>query len=152
MSDLKKNSPDEPEQLQHQMAEIRLRWHEDVEEFVKSMRRATSWRHHVRRHPWLSVAGAAALGYLAVPQKLMVMSPDAKQLEKLAKKERIVVTSNPKDHAKRGVGSMVMALLSGAVVRGITATIGKYAAGILDGKPMAADGSTAQPAGQEATS
>jgi hypothetical protein len=57
------------EDIQRQMAQIRLALHQDVDGAVKGARSMTDWRAVVASHPWAALAAAAALGYLVVPKR-----------------------------------------------------------------------------------
>ena len=65
----------ESEQLRRQMVRIRNELSEDVSEVVEHAKALTDWQQFVRRHPWLCVGAAAAVGYLVVPSRLKARSP-----------------------------------------------------------------------------
>lgn len=52
------------------------------------------------------LGAAAAIGYLVVPRRIPVIAPDAKMLEKLARKHRVVLETNPKPRPKGVVGGV----------------------------------------------
>jgi hypothetical protein len=56
------------EDIQRQMALIRLELHADVRGAVKAARSIVDWRSLVGSHPFLSLGVAAAAGYLMVPR------------------------------------------------------------------------------------
>ncbi len=55
--------------IQRRMALVRHEMHHDVREAVKGARSLTDWRSLVQTHPWLTLAAAAATGYLIVPKR-----------------------------------------------------------------------------------
>jgi hypothetical protein len=55
--------------IQRQMALVRHELHHDVRVAVKSAQSLTDWRSLVRTHPWVTLATAAAAGYLIVPKR-----------------------------------------------------------------------------------
>ena len=88
-------SKQQAEEIQRQMAEIRCALHENVTGIVESARAMSDWRYYVRRYPLVSAAAAVALGYLVVPARLEVISPDADTLLKLARKNQLIVKEDP---------------------------------------------------------
>lgn len=103
--------------LRRQMSHVRRELHHDFQGVSQQAQRLTDWRHYVRSSPLLSTGIAILAGYLAVPRKLQIDSVDPDDLAKLAKQQRIVVESQPKAAAKKGVGSTAFGLLSAMVVR-----------------------------------
>jgi hypothetical protein len=59
----------EIQEIQQRMAVVRRELHHDVREAVKGAQSLTDWRSLVRTHPWLTLATAAATGYLIVPKR-----------------------------------------------------------------------------------
>ena len=79
------------------------------------------------------IAIAAAVGYLAVPRRLEIMSPDAKTLAKLAKSNQLVVKQEPEPHNRGGFVGSMFTLMANLAVRGAISYIGQQmgkAAGI----------------------
>jgi hypothetical protein len=56
-------------EIQRQMAQIRQELHHDIQGAVRGAQSLTDWRSAVGNHPWLSLAIAAAAGYLIVPER-----------------------------------------------------------------------------------
>lgn len=117
------------ERIRSRMAEVRRELDEDVNGIVENARTLTSWRYYVRKYPWACMAGAAALGYLAVPRQYEIHSPDAETLEKLARKNRLVVKHKPEVQARGGLVGGLFSLTSGLLVRGLLAYIGRKVGG-----------------------
>ncbi|MEX2112871.1 MAG: hypothetical protein WD845_06765 [Pirellulales bacterium] len=55
--------------LLRQMAAARAALSRDAQSAVANARTLADWKHHFRAHPWLFCGGAAALGFLLVPQR-----------------------------------------------------------------------------------
>jgi len=72
-------SPSSAEEIQQQMRQVRRELNEEVQEIVEQARDLADWRHYVRRYPWICLGGAAALGYLLVPARVVVVRPTAPQ-------------------------------------------------------------------------
>lgn len=98
------------DELRRRMEGVRTDLDHDVEGIVENAKTLADWKHYVRSFPCGSVAAAAALGYFAVPQKLQVLRPDFETLEKLADKNKLVVTSEPKAEAEKRGGIAAYAL------------------------------------------
>jgi len=58
-----------PEELRNAMAEVRAALSRDARAAACDARTLADWRHHFRNHPWLCCTGAAAIGFLVVPQR-----------------------------------------------------------------------------------
>jgi hypothetical protein len=122
-----------------QMDDVRSSLGADVEEIVASAKTLTDWRLYVKSHPWLSMAGAAALGFLAVPKRSGVIRPTAEVLEDLAKRNKLVLEKEATASARSGMGGALAALLVNAAVRGAL-TYASQNAGKLFGGARAGQG------------
>ncbi|GIX00452.1 MAG: hypothetical protein KatS3mg111_3784 [Pirellulaceae bacterium] len=105
------------EKIRAEMRSLRRDFVESAEELTISTREMTDWRTYVQRYPWLSIGACAALGYLLVPKRVEVVSPDVTTLMKMAKRHKLVVEPQPKAAAKTGVAATVLGLLGNAVFR-----------------------------------
>lgn len=80
---------DSAENIRKRMEEVRLEVGDDVAGIVRSAKALTDWRGHVRKHPFLCVGAAAALGFLIVPKRKgkvaqnALNSADAQELQEL---------------------------------------------------------------------
>jgi len=92
-------SPDAND-VQRQMHEIRAELREDVHEIVASANKMADISMYVSAYPWLCVGAALAAGYLIVPQRAVIMRPDAEAMIELAKKHKLFV--NTTDSATGG--------------------------------------------------
>jgi hypothetical protein len=119
------NPADDADRLQQQMAEIRGELYDDVHGIVESARTMSDWRYYVRSYPWACVSAALALGYLAVPQRLQIVSPDVKTLLRLAKKNRLVVDPKPEPSARGGLAAVVLSLVAKTAMQAALSYVGK---------------------------
>ena len=79
------------DEVQRQMREVRAELRDDVKELVVSAHEMTDWKRYVRAYPWLCVGGALAAGFLIIPQRSVIVRPDAEGLIELAKRNKLVV-------------------------------------------------------------
>jgi hypothetical protein len=62
----------DPDEIREQMRRIRRGIGADVQGAVQSaqeLKQLTDWRYYVRKHPWLCVGSAFAIGFLAAPKR-----------------------------------------------------------------------------------
>jgi hypothetical protein len=121
------SDPQSAEEIQRQMAEIRCALHENVSGIVESARVMTDWRYYVRKYPLPLAAGALALGYLIVPSRLEVISPDPDTLLNYARKNRLVIKEEPQGRPRGRILGPLFTLIASALVRGAMAYIGQQA-------------------------
>lgn len=134
----------ESEQIREQMARIRRDLNDDVEAVVENAKELTDWRGFVRRNPLLTVGAAAAVGFLLVPNRMNIISPSADELEKLAKKNRLVV--KPKADVKRQAGmvSPLLNLIGGAMMRTAFTMAGQQVSKVVESNSAVGNGSPAE--------
>jgi hypothetical protein len=113
------------EEIQRQMARIRCSLNDEVGEIVHSARVMSNWQYYVRTYPWVCAGVAVALGYLVVPHRLEVMSPDAKTLAKLAEQNRLLVRPEAEPQKRGGALGSVVSLLAGMFVRSLVGYAGQ---------------------------
>jgi hypothetical protein len=94
------------ETIQRQMREVRAELREDVQELVVSARDMADWTNYVKAYPWLCVGGALALGFLIVPQRSVVIKPDAEGMIELAKRHKLVVKMEDQPKSKKRASLM----------------------------------------------
>lgn len=115
------------------MEEIRGQLNQSVDSALTSARRATQWRHYVRKYPWACLGVAAAMGYVVVPRRLEVRQPDVDTLLKLAERKKLVVQANPPEKKQRGMGQQLFRLAANVAMRAamgyMTRQLGKTGAG-----------------------
>ncbi len=116
------------ESLQREMARVRDVLVDEVEGIVTNARELSDWRYYVRRHPWACVGAAAAVGFLAVPRRLQVVTPDAESLAKLAKQNRLVVTPRVEPQKSGGLTASLLTLGANMLFRSAIAFVGQQMA------------------------
>ena len=106
------------EQIQRRMEAVRCHLIDDADHVAQSARQMVDWQEYVRRYPWTSVGVAAAIGYLVVPKRVEIISPDLNTLLELAKNNKLVVEANPAPQKRSGILDMMITLVGNAAVRG----------------------------------
>jgi hypothetical protein len=124
------------EAIRREMARIRCDLNEEVGGIVENARVMSDWRYYVRTYPLVCAVGAIALGYLVVPARLEVITPDAKTLAKLAEKNRLLVKPEPEPHKRGGIVGTLFTLLASTLVRGVVAYLGQVAGQALSDKAV----------------
>ena len=122
--------------LQTQMQRIRQGLRPEMDEMVENARTLMTWQHYVKHYPWASLGVVAAIGYLAVPQKLKIAAPDVETLKQLAKENRLVVENKPRSQARPGLIASALTLVSGAVLRAGLTYAGQQAGRFLETSRM----------------
>ena len=106
------------DQIQKQMRDLRADLREDVHEVVVSAHNLADIGNYVRAYPWLCVGAALAAGYLVVPQRAVVLRPDAEALVELARKHQLVVKTNEgPGQKKRGLLAQLLALAAATLLQ-----------------------------------
>lgn len=83
------NATSTPEEIQREMREVRAELRGGMQEIVNQASGLSDWQQYVKAYPWLSLGAAAALGFLIVPSRPVIIRPDAKELMELAKTNRL---------------------------------------------------------------
>lgn len=113
------------ERIRTDMQQLRCEIADDMEDVRESAREMTDWRSYVQRYPLVIVGAAAAAGYLLIPNRVGVVSPDIETLVKLAERNLSVVQEDAKSHAKTGLAATLLTLVGGAAVRAGVALAGR---------------------------
>jgi len=113
-------APMEADDVQRQMREIRADLRDDVRELVVSANQMADWTRYVRAYPWLCAGAALAVGYLVVPQRPLIVKPDAEGLIELAKRNKLVVKMEepPPSKKRGGLFTQLASLAAAALVQG----------------------------------
>lgn len=125
------------EQIRRTMAYIRRELDVDVADVEQSARTLLNWRYYTQNYPWACLAVASAVGYLVVPRKLEIHSPDPKTLEKLARDRHLVVEQKPKAEAKGGLIGTAFSFISGLVLKTAMTQLGHQVASMMDNNSKA---------------
>jgi hypothetical protein len=123
---------DRADEIQRQMAELRIDLHRDVEGIVDSARALADWRYYVRKYPWVCLGGAAVLGYLIVPGRLKAIAPDVETLVALAKKHQLFITPKPEAAKQKSIVGSLVGLAASAALRGAMGFATEYAKGRMN--------------------
>lgn len=118
-------STTETDHIRQRMQEVRGELRDDVAAIAKSTQQMTDWQVYVRRYPWVCLGVAAAVGFAAVPKRVEIQSPDAESLLRLAKKNKLVIETNPKAHAKQSVVGGIFTFAANAAFRSAVAYFGQ---------------------------
>jgi hypothetical protein len=97
-------SDDSANLIRAQMREIRGAMRENAETLVDNVRLSTDWRHYVSKHPWISMGGAALVGYLLVPKGRKVVLDKASREELQAAVQQV-------NASKEGPGLLTQLLM-----------------------------------------
>lgn len=108
---------DAAKSIQRRMEDVRTRLDEDVDEAVGSARQMVNWHAYVRRYPWACLGLAAVAGYLLVPRRLELSSPDADTLLELARKNKLVIEANPTPLKRNSLAGKLIGLAGHVAVR-----------------------------------
>jgi hypothetical protein len=100
---------DHVEAISRRMAELRCALTGDVHAVSRSARVMTDWTFYVRRFPWATVAIAAVAGYLLVPKKKNIISPDQETLAQMVRKHQLRLDVDHKAE-KPGAAKSLLAL------------------------------------------
>lgn len=115
------SSKDSAEAIRRRMAELRHELTSDVDEVSRGARELASPLYYVRRFPWVVVAGAAVVGYLLIPKKRQVVTPDPEVFAELVRKQRIKVEPTRASADSQGVvRSLAVLGLTWAVRTGLS--------------------------------
>jgi hypothetical protein len=113
------------EEIREQMAQVRRELNINYGGVVENARNMADWRYYVRNYPWATLGAAVAIGYLVVPNRVQMITPDAKELLKLARKQKLVVEPKPQAEPKSTVGGQVFNMLASMLTRGLIAYAGQ---------------------------
>ena len=108
---------DSAEAIQSKMHQVRLGLREDAQQIASSARDAVDWRFYVKHYPWACLGGAALIGFVLVPRRVELVSPDAPTLLQLARRNKLVVKAGPHPQPRNGLASTLLTLVAGAAGR-----------------------------------
>jgi hypothetical protein len=112
--------PPNADDIQREMRQVRAELRDDVQDLVHSAHRMADLGTYVRAYPWLCVGAALAAGYLIVPQRAVVIKPDAEALVELARKHRLVVKTDegPPQKKRRSLFADLLGLAAATLLQG----------------------------------
>jgi hypothetical protein len=117
-------SDESAEEIRRRMAELRRDLTGGVREVGRSARVMTDWTFYVRRFPWAMVALAAAAGFMLMPRKKHVISPDQQALAEMVRKKQLRLDVEHKHEKPNLMKSLLMMGITWAAKTG-TAYMGE---------------------------
>jgi len=113
-------TPSQAEDVQREMREVRQELREDVQELVVNAHQMGDWTVYVRAYPWLCVGAAMAAGFFLVPQRSVIVKPDAEGLIELARRNKLVVKmeQTPPQKKKGGLLAQLVSVAAAALMQG----------------------------------
>jgi len=111
-----------------EMDKVRRNLGNEVDEIVESAQTLTDWRYYVKTHPWMCLAGAAAIGYFVVPKRMVVFGPSAEMIEEAIKRSASAFKPNPPP-PKSGITSAIFGMLTSMALRHAVNYATNYATG-----------------------
>lgn len=125
-------------EIRERMASLRSELDEGVDDIFEDARTLGNWRYYVHQYPWACLAAAATAGFLLVPRRLELVTPDAETLLRLAKKNQIVIKQKPEPRPK-GPGGALISFLANMAMRSALAyagqQMGKWSSGQAEAQP-----------------
>jgi hypothetical protein len=111
---------DEAEAIQRHMREVRVELRQDVREMVVSAHHMADISRYVRAYPWLCVGAAVAAGFLIVPQRSVLIKPDAEALIELARRHKLIVKTDEGTTKKKrgGLFAELLGLAAATLLQG----------------------------------
>ncbi len=118
-------SQSDVDEIRNEMARIRRALGPHAQQVVGETRRLVDWRTYIREYPWACVGAAIAIGFLAVPERPQIVSPDADDLEQLAKRNKLVVKQSPKGSTTQSLARTSATFLGNMLLRSAVAYLGQ---------------------------
>ncbi|WP_166819711.1 hypothetical protein [Thalassoroseus pseudoceratinae] len=123
---------DRASQIRQSMAYVRHELDDEVDDIRESAHTLADWHYYIKNYPWASLGAAAVIGYLVVPRKLVIERPDPETLEKLARKNHLVVDRKPEKQARTGLLGTAFSFVGGLVLKTAMAQVGHQLAAAMD--------------------
>ena len=133
-----KSGARDPADVRRRMRRIRRQLPTDVDRIVDGARQLVDWKHYVQQYPWASAALAAAIGYLVVPRRPQVISPDAAVIEKLAKRQRLMIEPASAAKIKPGLLDSMLGVAGNMLFRAGVAYAGQQLGKVVGQQSVAA--------------
>ena len=125
----------ESDRLRLQMARIRSELTEDVGEVVEQAKELTDWHLFVKRHPWLCVGSAAAIGFLLVPPRPKAVPAAAPAMATAAMGNGVAGGPPSSGSKPTSVLHPLISMVAGAVVRSALALAADQLQSVLVASP-----------------
>ena len=101
-------SEDQTEAICRRMAELRREITGDVHQVRRDARVMTDWTFYVRRFPWAMVGLAAVAGFMLIPRKKQVISPDQEALAEMVRKRQLRLDVDHKQEKQGMLKTLLM--------------------------------------------
>lgn len=117
-------SPNDAENIQREMRQVREELRADVREVVSNTqdlmdaaRVLTQWQTYVRSYPWACLGAAAAVGFFVVPSRPRVIKPDTESLMELARAKKLVVQVDSPAAKQPGMMKGLLGMAAGTAMQ-----------------------------------
>ena len=117
------NDPPPAESVRARMQQLRCEIDGDMEDMAASARTMVDWKHYVKTYPWVCLGAAVALGFLIVPKRSRVTTPDLATLTELARTGHLIV--KPAAVVAHGLFDALLATVANIAVQKATAYVGQ---------------------------
>jgi hypothetical protein len=104
-------------EIRREMADIRERMCREASDVATRARQIagharelTDWKFYLQRYGRVTLGLCALVGYAIVPRRIEIVSPDAETLEKLARRQRLIVEPKPTPNEKRRLMDTALSL------------------------------------------
>lgn len=111
-------------EIRRQMADVRERMCREAADVATRARQIagharelTDWKFYLQRYGRVTLGLCALVGYAIVPRRIEIVSPDAETLEKLAKRQRLIVEPRPAPIEKRRLMDTALSLGGNMLLR-----------------------------------
>jgi hypothetical protein len=111
---------DEAEAICRRMAELRHELSSDVRQVRGDARVISDWKFYVRRFPWATVGIAVAVGFLLIPRKKAIISPDQDALAEMVQKKQLRLDVDHKREKPGMLGTLLPMAATLAVKTGMS--------------------------------
>jgi hypothetical protein len=105
---------DEAQAIARRMAALRRELTGDVREVSRKARVMTDWTFYVRRFPWVTAGLATAAGFMLIPKKKAVISPDQDALAEMVRKKQLRLDVDHKSEKPSLFSTLLMMVATGA--------------------------------------
>lgn len=114
-------------EIQRRMAEIRQGLEEDVDDIVVSVQEITDWRAFVKSYPWKTLALAAAVGFIIVPSRPVVIRAEPHMLASLMGRKHLTLAGRDGPVRNGGLFGALVSVAAATAFRTAMTAIADYA-------------------------
>ena len=91
------------DQISSQMAQYRLEFDSEVEQFVEGTSALGDWQQYVKAKPLLAFAACALVGFLVVPKTRKYINADPETIANLVRKDKLIIAPPKKVNRSEGM-------------------------------------------------